>query len=356
MGQVYSAYKIFGFPEKVASLPKENPSILAPVHVRIKPTNACNHRCSYCAYRQDNLQLGQNMQERDVIPREKMMEIVDDLISMEIKAITFSGGGEPLLYPYMQDVLERLVDSPIKFATLTNGARLKGRIAELFARYGTWVRISMDGWDDDSYSMYRSAGDREYSKIVSNIKAFKRHRGPCVLGVSLIVDHHNADHVYDFIHCMADIGVDSVKVSPCIVSNEGAVNNNYHKSIFDNVKDQISRAHSTLSNTPFEIFDAYHELDEKFNKPYNWCPYCQILPVIGADLNVYTCQDKAYNLSCGLMGSIANQCFKAFWFDKKEKFFSIRPDEHCNHHCVANTKNSILLNYLDADPEHKGFV
>jgi radical SAM protein with 4Fe4S-binding SPASM domain len=77
-------------------------------------------------------------------------------------------------------------------------------------------------------------------------------------------------------------------------------------------------------------------------KEYTWFPYSQILPVIGADLNIYPCQDKAYNLEEGLVGSIKEQRFKDFWFSDKNQFFKINPSLHCNHHCVANLKNKIF--------------
>jgi MoaA/NifB/PqqE/SkfB family radical SAM enzyme len=150
--------------------------------------------------------------------------------------------------------------------------------------------------------------------------------------------------------------VDSVKISPCVVSNDGKENNTYHHPIFDLVKDQVQRALVTLANDRFEIFDAYHELDEKFAKSYTWCPYLQVLPVIGADLNIYPCQDKAYNLEEGLIGSIRDVRFKDVWFSDKNKFFKVNPSKVCNHHCVANEKNKLILEYLDADREHLGFV
>ena len=89
---------------------------------------------------------------------------------------------------------------------------------------------------------------------------------------------------------------------------------------------------------------------------WQWCPYLQILPVIGADLNVYPCQDKAYNIEDGLMGSIKSQRFKEFWFSHKDKFFKINPSIHCSHHCVANAKNKLILDYLNIDEEHLDFV
>jgi hypothetical protein len=82
----------------------------------------------------------------------------------------------------------------------------------------------------------------------------------------------------------------------------------------------------------------------------------QILPVIGADLNIYSCQDKAYNMTEGLIGSIKEKSFKDFWFSDKNNFFKINPSVHCNNHCVANDKNKLILEYLDSDEEHLSFV
>ena len=326
------------------------------MHIRIKPTNICNHNCVYCAYRADRLQLGQDMGKTDSIPLEKMVEITDDIIRMEVKAVTFSGGGEPLVYPYMTDVLKMLINSPVHFATLTNGSRLNGEIAEYFALYGTWVRISMDGWDDDSYADYRRVESGEFSKVMANMAAFVKIGGTCKLGGSLIVDDKNASHVYETILKFRDIGANSVKVSPCIVDNNVSRNNLFHRPFLDEVSGQVCRAKNDFEDKDFEVFDAYHELDETFEKDYTWCPYSQVLPIIGADQKVYSCQDKAYNLTSGLLGCIKERRFKDFWFSNKNAFFKIDPSQNCRHHCVANTKNELIIEYLSADTEHLGFV
>lgn len=356
MATKYSHLKILHYPQKIESLPADRAEILPPLHVRVKPTNACNHRCRYCAYLEEGLQLGQDMNVRDSIPREKMLEIVDDFIEMGVNAITFSGGGEPLVYPHIVEVLRKLEGSRIKFATLTNGALLEGEKAEIFARAGTWVRLSMDGWDDESYRRYRGCGGEEYTRIMRNIQNFRALGGKCVLGVSLIIDQENAPHVYEMIRRLKDAGVVSVKASPCIVSNDGTENNRYHKPIFDGVKGQILRAIDDLQSDDFEIFNAYHELEEKFTKKYSWCPYIQIMPVVAADQNVYSCHDKAYNLDCGIIGSLKEQRFKDFWLHNKAKFFTINPARDCNHHCAVNNMNRAVLDYLNIDPEHLEFV
>ncbi|MEO5356711.1 MAG: radical SAM protein [Nitrospirae bacterium YQR-1] len=358
MSLLYTKMKIFHFREKLESLPIENPEILPPIHIRIKPTNLCNHNCSYCAYKADNLQLGKDMNRRDSIAGDKMLEIIEDIIEMGVKAVTFSGGGEPFLYPHLIEAAKRLSDSPVKFASLTNGSNLRGEAAELFAHNALWIRVSMDGYDDESYAGYRGAGPGEFTKVMTNLLNFKKLGGGCYLGVSFIVDKANSANVYSFVGRLKDAGVDSVKISPCIVSNSGAKNNAYHKPFFNTVREQTQRAKADFGNAGFEIFDSYHTLDEKFDKPYGWCPYLQILPVIGADLNVYSCQDKAYNLEDGLLGSLSPEDvrFKDFWLNGKNKFFNINPSKVCNHHCVANEKNLLVMEYLNADKKHLGFV
>lgn len=356
MGDLYTRMKIFHFKEKLDSLSIQKKTVLPPVHIRIKPTNVCTHNCWYCAYRAENLQLGKDMLTRDFIPHGKMMEIIDDIADMGVKAVTFSGGGDPFCYPHLFDAAEKLSASAVKFAALTNGALLKGQVAEIFAREAQWLRVSMDGWNDESYSEYRKVPDGEFTRIMENIRSFKKYGGKCYLGACIIVDKKNAFHIYDLIDKLKDNGVNSVKIAPCIVSNSGRKNNEYHQDIFSQVKEQIEKACSSYVSDEFEIFDSYHGQLETFEKSYSWCPYLQILPVIGADLNIYPCQDKAYNLEEGLVGSIKEQSFKNFWFSDKDKFFKINPSLHCNHHCVADMKNKLVLDYLNTDPEHLDFV
>ncbi|KHK00291.1 radical SAM protein [Desulfovibrio sp. TomC] len=356
MPLLYTPFKIFHYKNKIDSLPQQSGAILPPVHIRLKPTNRCNHNCRYCAYRAQGLQLGQDMRIGDMIPRDKMAEILEDIISMGVQAVTFSGGGEPLSYPHIVESVRTLAQSSVRFAALTNGALLKDAVAALFAAHGTWLRVSMDGWDDESYTRYRGVPSGEYTRIMANMAAFKRLGGGCLLGVSLIVDEENHDRIFAQVRRLKDIGVDSVKISPCIVSNDGAVNKAYHKPFFDIAKEQSRQAKQDLSDAAFEVFDSYHELEDKFQKEYTWCPFLQMLCVIGADCNVYTCQDKAYNLDTGILGSLREERFKAFWSSEKSTFFKVNPARDCNHHCVANGKNKMLHDYLDASPQHLPFV
>ncbi|MBT3534218.1 MAG: radical SAM protein [Rhodospirillaceae bacterium] len=351
---IYSSLKAMHYHHSLDAM--QAGDLPAPVHVRIKPTNVCNHNCYFCAYRTDDVSLGEDMVVRDRIPREKMLEIVDDLIAMNVRAVTFSGGGEPLLYPYFVETVERLAAGGIKMASLTNGSRLKGKVADALAAHGTWIRVSIDGWDGPSYGEYRSVDEGVFEAVMTNLTEFSARRSECVLGASIIVDHRNAPHIYELTKRLKETGVAHAKVSPCIIANSGAENNAYHDDFKDVVKAQIQKA-KDLDDSDFHVVDHYHGMEIDFSKPYQNCAFAQMLTVIGADCKVYTCQDKAYTES-GTLGDISNRGFREFWFsdENRDRLAAIDPNRSCQHHCVADAKNRLLDDYLSLAPDHLAFI
>lgn len=354
MSTVYSNLKFLRYAGQIEALNERR--VVAPVHIRIKPMNHCNHDCWYCAYRVSNLHLGEGMDYEDKIPEDKMFEIVDDVVEMGVKAVTFSGGGEPLLYKPLPEVVKRLAIGGVRVATLTNGSNLKGKVADVFAEYGTWVRVSTDAWGDASYAKSRGIHTGEYSKLLQNMREFTSRGSKCVLGVSFIINEANCTHLYDACEQLKDAGVNHVKFSGVVVSNSGLENNIYHARIRDIVTEQIERA-ETLADDCFAVIDHYHDLDSRFQKNYTTCPYLMFLTVIGADCKVYTCQDKAFT-ETGTLGSIKDQRFKDFWFSEKNRrrVFGLDPSKDCTHHCVSHAKNMAILDLLSIDPDHGPFV
>lgn len=354
MATLYNALKFLRYPDHVAALREHR--VVAPIHIRLKPTNHCNHHCWYCAYKADNLQLGEEMQEQDSIPPERMDALVDDIITMGVKAVTFSGGGEPLLYKPLPKAITQLHQGGVKVAAITNGSNLKGHIADALAAHATWVRISLDAWDDPSYQQARGTKPGDFHRLLDNIHDFTQRHSPCTLGVSFIITHDNHPHITAICQRLKQVGVNHVKLSGAVVSNDGGENNRYHATIAARVQEEIRTA-QTLADDRFTVINHYHELEERFHKGYATCPFLMFLTVIGADQCVYTCQDKAYTHT-GRLGCFKEGSFKAFWFSEENRraLFSLNPSRDCPHHCVSHTKNLAILDFLAIDPDHGCFV
>ena len=146
---VYGGAKLAFHKEKIEAL--SNNQVTAPISVRIKPTNKCSHKCFYCAYQPEfGLTVSEKFNFKDKIPKEKMMEILDDFKEIGVKAITYAGGGEPLMYPHIIGAMKKNLEYKIDFSIITNGQFLRNEKAEILAQ-SEWTRISSSEIDAKTF-------------------------------------------------------------------------------------------------------------------------------------------------------------------------------------------------------------
>ncbi len=358
--QKYGGLKIVWHPEKLISI--KNEIITAPICVRVKPTNKCDHRCFYCSYDPEaeskNI-LSNNILRNDEIPFEKMIEILDDFKEIGVKAITFSGGGEPLIYPRIEEVLEKALENGIDVSIITNGQKLDGKKAVLLAR-AKWVRISLDSCRPETFTKSRRVPEVLFSSLVENIRNFSKIKNKnCELGINFVVHHINKDEVYEAAKFFKELGVNHIKFTPRWIDEKGKWKE-YHSQFKNNVIEQIKRAKEELIDNNFAIFDTY-ENDFKLTgvpeRTYSKCPIMQIVPVIGADSIVYFCHDKTYN-DDGALGSLKDKSFKELWFSKEsaEKFKNFNPMINCRQHCTYDSRNILVNDAIKSyDKDHINF-
>ena len=102
-----------------------------PKHIQIVPTNACNLNCSFCCC--------SDVDRKKSLTFEQIVEIINIGWERGTKAITITGGGEPLLYPHINKVIIYAELKGIEVGMVNNGTQLDnlGPHKNL-----TWIRIS----------------------------------------------------------------------------------------------------------------------------------------------------------------------------------------------------------------------
>jgi MoaA/NifB/PqqE/SkfB family radical SAM enzyme len=105
---------------------------VAPIHVSIWPTIRCQLSCKYCCCRNEDKSHGD-------------LSFIDFALAVDVlkrygtKAIEFSGGGEPLLWPHLEKAVDVVRGKGIKISLITNGLALKNIDTSKF----DWIRISV---------------------------------------------------------------------------------------------------------------------------------------------------------------------------------------------------------------------
>lgn len=357
MENAYSSVKIFHHKDALNTM--ERGDIGAPFYIRIKPTNLCNHHCAYCTYGSGNTdqkaENRNNIDHVDMIPGEKMLEIIDDMGSMGVKAVTFSGGGEPLTYPHIVEAVSRIKEKNIDLSLISNGQLLKGETAEAFYD-AKWVRISFDSPNAEEYSKLRGISVQAYKEVIENIADFaKRKNKECVLGINFVVGKSNYKRVYEAAELLKKLGADNIKYA-ALISNE----KQYHESIKDEVIGQIHRAKKELGSDSFQIINNYEEdwMDKNFTaQPFSTCYTCRLVTVIAADQKVYLCHTRAYD-SEAVVTDIRNQSFKEAWYSEeaRTKLLKLRPAKECRNFCVYRERNELIHEYFNINYDHVNFI
>ena len=363
MSNPYSSLKIFHHKEALDSLTRREQR--APIYIRLKPTNFCNHHCAYCTYGSgDTDQKTENrdsIEHRDMIPWDKLQEIIADMGAMGGKALTFSGGGEPLTYPHIREAVQQVKSYGIDLSLITNGQLLKGEIAEEFYS-AKWVRISFDAPLAPVYSSLRRIPESSFHKVCENIRSFAQNKDKdCVLGVNFVISKANCDYVYEAAVLLKDLGVDNVKFA-AVVENEP----HYHFDIKDKVIEQLHRAQKELTVSAdgmekgFRIINNYENdwMDKNFTaQPFETCYTCRLITVIAADQRVYLCHTRAYD-SQAVVGDLRNQSLREMWFSgtTKKRLEELQPKRDCRNFCVYEERNLLIQSYFDTDMRHVNFI
>lgn len=339
----YSNLKIFAHADKLNQVNKGKR--IAPIYVRLKPTNYCNHHCYYCSYADSELGLRDIVNKQDQIPWEKMQEIINDFAEMRVKAVTFSGGGEPLIYPYIIETIEGMKKAGVQISIITNGQLLEGERAEAL-KDAKWVRISCDSADAETYARVRNISRDAFNKVCENIREFAKIKDKnCELGINFVINHENAEQVYDMAVLSKDLGVNHIKFAARIT--KGLFE--YHEPFKDRVIEQLHRAQAELENDTFKVINKYEgDFDTAmvFARQYHKCYISNLVTTIAADCKVYFCHDKAY-VSSGIVGDLKDKSFKEVWFSDEvaRRYQEFDAQKECQHHCVYDDRN-ILLNAL----------
>ena len=356
MTNEYSTLKAAWHLEKIARL--RDGLQIVPSHVQLIISDLCNQNCHFCAYRMDGgfstEQFGEMKDGKLVknpnrrIPEGKAIEILNDCADVGVKAIQFTGGGEPTVHPHHVDIFRHAKWLGLKTGLVTNG--LVMREPEVLANMD-WVRISLDAGTSESYENIRES--KGFDKVLSNIRTLVGVGTPCVIGVGFVVTRENYREILDVCNISRDLGVKYIRLS-AMFSEQGA---SYYDGIHSAIESHISTAKAFTNQEDFEIVDLFShrlgDLDQGTPK-HSFCGYQNFTVYIGGDQKVYRCCTTSYTKH-GEVGDLREQTFKEWLtsWEKKQAYEGF--SAHTCHHCQFHQQNEVI-NYLMNEPTHVDFV
>lgn len=195
--------KFWQHPDHMRNYKEGNSNTVITTHV--SPEGACNLKCPYCSvtYRD-------NVSRIDI---ETIKDYIEKLMSRGLKAVILTGGGEPTLYPYINELIQWIkINKDLSVSIITNGTRMKN-LSDKTLKCLSWLRISVN-----IFPRWDKVIDLDVGSLSED----------CIVGLSYVYTHEHEDIQDDQIEILKSISkladrvsAKYVRVLPnCLLSQE----------------------------------------------------------------------------------------------------------------------------------------
>lgn len=180
--------------------------------LQVESSLACNLRCVMCPWRGISKEA-----ETSGIMSQEVWEAIRPYLS-EVLSIDFSGGGEPLLQPRLEEWIRQAKGAGCETGFLTNGLLLKkDTTRRMIDPAVDWIGVSMDGANAEMYEDIRIGAS--FERVCENLAFLSKLRVGKVpkTMINFVLMNINFHQVEEIVRLAARLGVDQVNFKQCDV-------------------------------------------------------------------------------------------------------------------------------------------
>ncbi|MFA5153696.1 MAG: radical SAM/SPASM domain-containing protein [Clostridia bacterium] len=348
----YSPLKIFHHQARLQ--PMREGLRPRPLHVHFVTTNRCNQNCSFCAYRMGGSPAAEDFHAGNEIPFDKVLEILDSCVRLDVRAIELTGGGEPTMHPRFPDICAEILRRGMSYCVLTNGMKWSDAIWEALSK-AAWVRFSIDASNEAMYESIRRVAGDTLGLVRSHIRELtsSRYGRDPVVGVGFVVTENNWWGVLKAAENAREDGADNIRIS-AVLQDKGV---EYFAAFHDEAS-ELCRLAKQLETPTFRVFNRFGDRMTdltQMSPSERFCGYQHLVPYIGADLNVYRCCIVSYN-PIGLLGSIRDRDFETMWNSEEVGELLAYFDARQCPYCMYTERNRAIAYAICDNPAHVDFL
>lgn len=345
------SHKLIYHPQTVARwLNGEN---IYPIELEVSLTNACNHRCVFCAVDYTGYQ-------PTMMNTQTLLSNLEELAPRGLKSIIYAGEGEPLLHKDAPDIINQTKGYGIDAAMSTNGVLLTPEISKECLKSLTWIRFSTAGITDATYDKIQCGRPGDLQRVLTNMEAAVRvkrdQKLKTTLGVQLLLLPENKDEIVQMAKQLREIGVDYFTIKPFSQhpQSQHLLQVDYKEML------ELEPQVKCLETDDFKVYFRAHSMKKlECQRSYKHCWALPYMVYVDARGNLWPCivfmgkDELKY-------GNLNEESFVEIWEGRHRKeisdyFYRMDLEKNCREICRLDEMNR-YLDELKHPGEHVNFI
>jgi len=315
-----------------------------PIFMEVNLTNKCNLKCKWCI-------AGNRENNSTELHIDKLKLFIESFSSMNGKALTFSGGGEPTLYTHFEEVVNCSLQNNIELGLMTNGL-FNSKVLDIIDGNFKWIRVSLDTVNEEKYTSFKEVN--AVKSVLKNIKKLYKRQNTKV-GVNCnIVDDYSIDDIKELIDTVIN-DCNYIQFRPVLPryfkEDKTTINNDVWDYLF---KTYENNPKINLSN------DKYLDIVNKQFFPFQNCEGHYFTPVLDANGNIDVCMYHT-NDNNFTFGNIDESSFENIWKSEQRKKViefvnGIDYKKNCQVCCKLTEINKLIDFFKFQNIEDENFI
>lgn len=347
--------KVFGHLDKLAGWQRGDTP--APVTVEIDLSNVCSLGCQACHFAHTHVagpwatkatkpagyaETGRFADPAVLIPA------LADMPVAGVRAVVWTGGGEPTLHPEFDALNEWASVCGLEQGMYTLGGHLTERLAAGVRDRFTWVVVSLDCIDADTYAAEKRVPASRFDDACRGIRRLTG--GSVVVGVSFLLHRDNWTRAAGMLALARSLGATYATFRPTIETAPGDLATIAGERAW--VTDALPTLWALHAEPDVEIDpDRFVEYRDWSGREYAVCHGIKLVTQITPDGLVWVCPNRR-GIEGSSIGDLSRESFSDIWARHPRQWTDFR---QCRAMCRLHLVNR-QLDPIFAERPHEAFV
>lgn len=277
-------------------------------------------------------------------------DILRQVAEYGVKAVQWSGGGEPTLNPHFNDLIRHAASVGLEQSLYTHGGHIDEERAALLKRALTFVYVSLDECTPEAFR--KTKGVNRFEAVLDGIRRLVAAPGNATVGIGYMLHKDNYTQLFNMVQLGRQLGGSYVQFRPAVLYNQ------HNPSVLAKedaawVKDAIPYL-KQYERDSFVIADVerFREYAEWETHGYSQCRWTAYQTVISPNGKVWRCTNRREQPSA-LLGDLTKETFAELW-ERSGGPCNV-DGQHCRLMCIGHNKNLALEEYMTPVP-HINFI